>query len=84
MPHEDTEQVRINVAVEAELAEDGRSFGQAHRSLVGAVFRSERFEDIGDAHHPRLHDHRVARQSARVALAVHALVMATGVLRSLC
>ena len=81
LAHEDVEQVRIDVAVELELAEDRQRFGQRLALLVGPVLGGERLEDVGDAHDARLHRHLLALQAARIALAVHALVVAAGIFR---
>ena len=76
-------QVRIDVAVVAEFVQDVECLRQGHAGLVGAVARGERFEDVGDAHHPRLPAHLLARQAARVVIAVHALMVAASVLENI-
>src|SRR5262245_38452848 len=77
---EHVEQVRVDVAVLLHAAEDLKRLGQRLALLVGTVLGGERLEDVGDAHAARLHRHLLAREALRVALAVHALVVAAGVL----
>ena len=66
--------------VVAEILQDAHRLGEFH-AVLGAIPRRQRLEDVGDAHHPRLHGHVVTLKALRVALAVHAFVMAAGILR---
>ena len=66
---------------ELELSENSQRFREGFAFLVGAVLRSKRFEDVGDAHAARLHRHLIARKTARIPFAIHALVMAARILR---
>ena len=55
--------------------------GQRLALLVRPVRGGERLEDVGDSHAARLHRHLRPGEPARIALAVHALVVASRVLR---
>ncbi len=48
--HEDVEQVRVDMAVQPEFAEDLQRLGQGFALLIGPVLRGEGLEDVGDAH----------------------------------
>src|SRR5712691_7222889 len=74
------EQVRVDVPVQLEVSEDLQRFGKRLAALVRPVLGSQRLENIGDPHDPRLYRHLLPLQSARVTLAVHALVVPAGVL----
>ena len=65
-----------------ELTEYPQRFRERLAGLVRPVLRGERLEDVGDAHDPGLHRHLLAGQPPRIALSVHALVVAAGVLRN--
>jgi len=69
------------VLVGLHAAEDFERFGQRLTLLVRAILRRQRLEDVGNAHAARLHGHLIAGQPARVSLAIHAFVVAAGVLR---
>ena len=49
-----------------------------NRLLVRAILRGERLEDVGQAHDARRHRHLRPRQAARMAGAVHVLVVTAG------
>src|SRR6476469_1443830 len=57
LPNEYVEQVRIDVAIELELAQNGQRFGERLALLVWTILCGQCFEDIGDAHHTCLHRH---------------------------
>src|SRR5262249_32521022 len=71
LPHEDVEEIRVDVAVQLELAEYRQRLGERLALLVGPVLRRQRLEDVGDAHAARLDRHLLALQPPRIALAVH-------------
>src|SRR5262245_65978558 len=79
LPQEHVEEIRIDVAVQLELAEYGERLGERLALLVRPVLGGERLEDVGDPHAARLDRHLLAGEAARIALAVHALVVAAGV-----
>jgi hypothetical protein len=81
--HENIEQVGVDVSAQFELAKYGQGFGERFAFFVGSILGGECLENIRDAHDPGLYRHLVARQSARIALAVHALVMPAGLLRDI-
>jgi acetyl esterase/lipase len=63
------------------LRHDRQRLGQGLARFVRAVGGGQRLEDVGDRHHARRRAHLVACQAARVAGAVHLLVVAAGDLR---
>src|SRR5262249_28108635 len=70
LPHENVEEIRVDVAVELEFSEYGQRLGQRLALLVGSVLRRERLEDIGDPHAPRLNRHLLALEAPRVAFTI--------------
>ena len=78
LPHEDFEQVGIDVAVAGEFLHDLQSLRQLHAPLIGPVAGRECLEDVRDGHHARLQRHLLTRQAPWIALPIHALVMAAG------
>ena len=58
---------------------DVQRLRQLHAALVGPVCSGQRLKNIGNAHHAGLHRHLLTRQPARVAFAIHALVVPPGI-----
>src|SRR3954468_10225512 len=76
------EQVWIDMPVNFECPEYLQGFGQRLALLVWPVLGSERFEYVRDSHYPGRHGHSITRKSAWITLAIHALVMTTGIFRN--
>src|SRR5882672_6127115 len=63
LANEYVEQVRVDVSVQPEVSEDLQRFGKRFAALVRPVLGSQRLENIGDSHDPRLHRHLLQPQS---------------------
>ena len=83
LANKNIEQIWVNVPVLLELAEYLQRLGKCLSRFVRAVFCGQCFEDIGDTHGSGLNAHLSASQPPRITLAVHALVVATGVFRDI-
>src|SRR6266481_3577375 len=78
--HKYVKQVRVDVPVQLEVSEDLQRLRKRLAGLVGSVLGRQRLENIGNSHDPRLHRHLLPTEAPRVALSVHALVVAPRVL----